>query len=66
MMVHYGPEVLTLSPETLLNGYSVKAILYKTPSPYFIGLASSVKTLEVKAIELHIIATPAHHLLEMS
>ena len=44
------------SPETVLNGNSVKTMLYKTP--YFILLASSVKTLEVKAIECHIIVIP--------
>ena len=43
------------SPETLFNDYSVKSMLYKTPPPYFILLAIPVKTLEVKAIEFHII-----------
>ena len=33
------------SPETLLNGYSVKIMLYKTPSPNFIVLASSSRLL---------------------
>ena len=40
-----------MSPETLLNGYYVKIILYKIPP---ISLASSLETLEVKGIELHI------------
>ena len=34
----------------------MKILLYKNPSPYFIALASSVKTLEVKAIEFHSLA----------
>ena len=33
--------------------HSVKTRLYKTPHPYFIVLASSVKTNEVKVIEFH-------------
>ena len=33
--------------------HSVKKRLYKTPPPYFIVLASSVKTNEVKVIEFH-------------
>ena len=41
------------SPETVLNGNSVKTKLYNTPPPYVIVLASSVKILEVKAIEFH-------------
>ena len=41
------------SPDTVSNGYSVKIMLSKTPPQYFIVLASSVKTLEVKAIEFH-------------
>ena len=36
-----------------LNGSSVKTKLYNTPPTYFIVLASSVKILEVKAIEFH-------------
>ena len=32
-------------------------MLYETPPPYFIVLASSLKTMEVKAIEVHRIAT---------
>ena len=39
------------SPETVLNGNSVKTKLYNTPPPYLIVLASSVTTMEVKAIE---------------
>ena len=35
--------------------HSVKSRLYKTPPPYFIVLASSVKTKEVKVIEFRII-----------
>ena len=34
-----------------------ETILYKTPHPYFIVSASSVKTLEVKTIEFHVILT---------
>ena len=41
------------SPETVLNGNSGKRKLYKTPPPYFIVLASSVTTMEVKAIEFY-------------
>ena len=41
------------SPETVLNGSSVARMLYTTPSPYFIVLASSVKTKEGKVIEFH-------------
>ena len=37
------------SPDTVSNGNSVKTKLYKTPPPYFIVLASSVKILEFKA-----------------
>ena len=33
--------------------HSVKTRLYKTPPPYFIVLASSVKIKEVKVIEFH-------------
>ena len=33
--------------------HSVKTRLYKTPPPYYIVLASSVKTKEVKVIEFH-------------
>ena len=33
------------SPETLLNAYSVKTMLYKTPPLYFIVLASSLKNI---------------------
>ena len=36
---------------------SVKTRLYKTPPPYFIVLASLVKTNEVKVIEFHTIQT---------
>ena len=36
-----------------LNENSVKTKLYKTPPQYFIVVASSVTTMEVKAIELH-------------
>ena len=39
------------SLETLLNGYSVKTVLYNTPPPNFIVLASLVKTKTVKGIE---------------
>ena len=42
------------SPETLLNGYSVKTLSYNTLSPYFIVLASPVEKMEVKAIEVHL------------
>ena len=39
----------------------MKTKLYKTPSPYFILLASTVTTMEFKAIEFHRInALPAH------
>ena len=41
------------SLETLVNGYSVKRIYIRPSSPYFIVLAGSVKTLEVKDIEFH-------------
>ena len=41
------------SPETVLNGVSVKTKLCNTPPLYFIVLTSSVKILEVKAIEFH-------------
>ena len=38
----------------LLNGYSVKTMLYNTPiPPSFIVLTSSGETLEVKAIKFH-------------
>ena len=47
-----SPNVVT-SPGTVLNGNSVKTKFYKTPSPYFIVLASSVTTMEAKAIEFH-------------
>ena len=33
--------------------HSVKTRLYKNPPPYFIVLASSVKTKEVEVIEFH-------------
>ena len=36
------------SSETLLNGYSLKTMLYNTPPPYFFVSDSSVKTLQVK------------------
>ena len=41
------------SPENVLNGNSVKTKLYMTPLPYFIVWASSVTTMEVKAIQFH-------------
>ena len=44
------------SSETVLNNNSVKIKLHNTPLPHFIVLASSVKILEVKAIEFHRIA----------
>ena len=40
------------SPETVLNGNSVTTMLYKTLPPYFIALARSMKTEEVKDIEI--------------
>ena len=42
-----------MSPDTVLNGNSVKIKLYNTPPLYFIILASSVKILDAKAIEFH-------------
>ena len=39
------------SSETVLNGNSVKTKLYSTPLLYFIVLASSVKILDIEAIE---------------
>ena len=43
------------SPQTVLNGNSVKTKLYNTPPPppYFLVLSSSVNISEVKAIESH-------------
>ena len=41
------------SVETVLNGNSVKKMLYSTPPPYFIVLASSMKTKEVNVIDFH-------------
>ena len=41
------------SLKTLLNGYSVKIMLHKVPTSYFIVIASFVKTFKVKAIEFH-------------
>ena len=43
------------SPETVLNGNSVKTKLYNTLPPYLIVLANSVTTLKVKAVVFHII-----------
>ena len=45
------------SLETVLKRNSVKTNLYNTPPPYFIVLTSSVKILEGKAIEFHIMIT---------
>ena len=42
-----------MSPDTVLNGNSVKIKLYSPPPLYFSILASSVKILDAKAIELH-------------
>ena len=41
------------SPETFLNGFSVKTMLVKSPPRYFIVLYHQVKMLQVKAVEFH-------------
>ena len=41
------------SPDTVLNGNLLKTKLYNPILPYIIVLASSVKILEIKAIEFH-------------
>ena len=48
-----------------LEWNSVKKKLYKTPPPYFIVLASSGTTMEVKAIEFHRICCFSIHIIKI-